>query len=165
MLTFRDIKQNYPVYILDRANMTVTNGKVVSGPVPRIDYTTGPNQYKSVIDMKIDVNGKVDEYKQIPEHSSIVDASNNLIIATEMELITREVEAIKTECERYIAEVPRREEQLKKASELLSEINPAFKEKRDIENRFSKIEERFGKIDDTVGRMEKALTDFINKMS
>lgn len=36
-MLFKDIKQNYPVYILDKAEMTFQQGKVTSVSLPRMN--------------------------------------------------------------------------------------------------------------------------------
>lgn len=38
MLQFRDIKQNSSVYILDKTNIAVKNGKITSASFPKMEF-------------------------------------------------------------------------------------------------------------------------------
>ena len=41
-MAFKDVKQNYSVYILNKQDITITDGKVVSVGFPHLDLSTKP---------------------------------------------------------------------------------------------------------------------------
>lgn len=41
-MAFKDVKQNYSVYILNKQDITITDGKVISVGFPHLDLNTKP---------------------------------------------------------------------------------------------------------------------------
>ena len=123
-MIFKDIKQNYPVYILDKQEVTLTQGKVTSVSFPHID--TNMPSYNSVsnpqmvVDVTIEANGKAATYT-IPESLSITYAGN-LILSTDKQSLINEVEALKNGAEQVLASVEHNKTIVEKASALLSEM-------------------------------------------
>lgn len=137
-MLFKDIKQNYPVYILDKQNVSFVQGKVTSISLPHMDNSNPMVMGKSVIDVTIDVEGKSATYA-IPENLSIVYAGE-IVLSTDRDGIMREVEAMKSSAEQAIKNVERQKMIVDKASSLLVELNPIYKEKQENEQRLSKME-------------------------
>lgn len=157
MLLFKDIKQNYPVYILDKQNIKLSNGKVTAVSFPRTNQSSLPPSNTlsmMVVDVTIDVDGKMATYT-IPENLCVTYAGN-LVLSTEKEGLVKEVEAMKAMAEQVINSVDRQKDILEKSSELLTELNPIFKEKQNTEKRFNKIE-------NDVSEMKTMLTSFIRE--
>ena len=42
LMAFKDVKQNYSVYILNKQDITITDGKVISVGFPHLDLNTKP---------------------------------------------------------------------------------------------------------------------------
>jgi hypothetical protein len=42
LMAFKDVKQNYSVYILNKQDITITDGKVISVGFPHLDLSTKP---------------------------------------------------------------------------------------------------------------------------
>lgn len=137
-MLFKDIKQNYPVYILDKQNVTFIQGKVTSISLPHIDNSNPMVIGKSVVDVTIEANGKGATYT-MPEDKSMVYAGS-LVLATDKESIVREVEAMKASAEQAIANVEKQKEIASRSTNLLTELNPIFKEKQENEKRMTKME-------------------------
>lgn len=164
-MQFKDIKQNFPVYILDKSSVELIKGKVTATAFPRPDSqnnfnlpngnygTVVPqlnqsNGQRMVIDLTIDAGGRSATYT-VSENAS-VNYAGNLVIATEQSLLVSEVEAIKNSAEQALA--PERLEQLKqsleKSTSLLSELNPAFKQQQEYDARFKNLEGSVGELKD-----------------
>lgn len=139
-MTFRDIQKNHPVYILDKENVEVRQGKVVE-TAPHIaaqsigTITSGTQPMR---DVTIDINGTVKAYT-IPEHLSVTYAGN-IVLATERGNLIAEVEKLRNEAETVLSSVERMTVQKQKSEELLAELNPAVREKQETEKRFKSIE-------------------------
>ena len=144
-MLFKDIKQNYPVFILDKQNVTFIQGKVTSVSLPHMDNSNPIVMGKSVIDVTIEADGKGATYT-MPEDKSMVYAGN-LVLSTDKDCIAREVEAMKTSAEQAIANVEKQKEIVEKSTVLLTELNPVFKEKQENEKRLSKMEQSIGKLE------------------
>ena len=166
MLQFKDIKQNYPVYMFDKQELTYVQGKVTSVTFPRFDMNASkmstpgqmpiPGQSQMVVDVTIEANDKTATYV-IPENLSLT-GSGNLIISTEKEILMKEIEAIKTSSEQALSSMDYHKKVIEKTTALLSELNPVYKKEKETE-------ERFNKIEDSVSRMEKMMTKFFEEFN
>lgn len=164
MLQFKDIKQNYPVFILNKQELTVTQGKVTAAAFPRLDLNpqkaaTSPTQM--VVDITIEANGKTATYT-IPEQLSVTYAGD-IVLSTESTGLVSEIEAMKASAEQALANVNRHKEVLAKASDLLASLNPAFKQKQETEKRFGQIESSIGEIKDILKAQQEAMANFIKE--
>lgn len=137
-MLFKDIKQNYPVYILNKQDVSFSQGKVTSVSLPHMDNSSPMVMGKSVIDVAIEVEGKSATYA-IPENLSIVYAGE-IVLSTDRDGIMREVEAMKSSAEQAIKNVERQKMIVEKTSSLLTELNPIYKEKQQNEQRLANME-------------------------
>ena len=151
-MMFKDIKQNYQVYILDKNTIEYKEGKVNSVSFPRMMMTQSGTQ--SVIDVTIESEGKTATYS-IPEHLSITYAGN-IVLSTTKENIAKEVEGIKNSAEQILESIDRQKEIIDKSTRLLTDLNPSFKEKKEVEDRFNRIET-------DVSEMKNMLSNFIKE--
>ena len=115
-MLFKDIKQNYPVYILDKQDLSVIQGKATSVSFPRMDMNPKIGKTEMVVDVTIEVNGKTGTYT-IPENLSVTYAGN-LVLSTDKQGLSGEIEAMKNNAEQILASVDRQKEILNKASSL-----------------------------------------------
>lgn len=148
-MTFKELKQGYPIYMLDKDKLEVKCGKVRENSFPRIDQMNGQRQM--VVDVSVECDGKTATYT-MPEDSCVVYA-NNLVISTHQQGLTTEVEKMKEEAERILASVDRQEKIVSVADDLLAQLNPTLKEKRETEQRFQKIEGRMNGVDDKLDKL------------
>lgn len=137
-MLFKDIKQNYPVFVLNKQDVTFSQGKVTSVSLPHMDNSNPMVMGKSVIDVAIEVAGKSATYA-IPENLSIVYAGE-IVLSTDRDGIMREVEAMKSSAEQAIKNVERQKMIVEKTSSLLTELNPIYKEKQQNEQRLANME-------------------------
>ena len=162
-MLFKDVKQNYPVYILNKQDLSLTQGKAAQVPFPRMEMNQKTGKTEMVIDITIEANGKTATYV-IPENLSVTYAGN-LILSTDKMSLASEIEAMKNTAEQVLASVDHQKEVLEKSSSLLAELNPVYKEKQETEKRFSAIEETVTGVKGSVDELKKMMSDFIKKMS
>lgn len=155
-MVFKDIKKDYPVYILDKNELTISQGTVLSIGFPRTDLLqrTGGSLPQTVVDVTIQ-NGDKSATYTIPENLSVTYAGD-IVLSTDKEGLTHEVEALKNQAEQILNSVDKQKQILEKSNELLSELNPIFKEKKETDMRFSKIEE-------SVREMKDMFSEFLTK--
>lgn len=154
-MIFKDIKQNYPVYILDKQELTISQGKVLSVGFPRTDLLQRPTAIpaQTVIDVTIE-NGDKQATYTIPENLSITYAGN-IVLSTDKDNLVREIEALKNQAEQILASVDKQKQILEKANTLLADLNPVYKEKKETDLRISKIES-------SISEMKDMFSKFIN---
>lgn len=161
-MLFKDIKQNYPVHILDKDNVSYIQGKVVSVSFPHMDNTNPMSMGKTVVDVVIDADGKSATYT-IPENMGIVYAGN-LVLSTDKDGIIREVEALKTSSEQYLKSVDKTRKVLEKSTSLLAELNPEIKAKQENELRLSNLENTMKDIQSDMKDFKEMMSGFIKEM-
>ncbi len=154
---FKDLKQGYPVYILDKDKLLLTEGKVANVGFPRMDINaTQPAMARGmVVDVTIEAGENTATYA-MPDDKDITFAGN-LILTTRKDLLSPEVEAVKNNAEKVLASVDELKEKLKQADALLAELNPVFKEKAENEKRFSSIESAIGGLNNSILSIEQML--------
>jgi len=163
MLFFRDLKQSYPVYLLDKVALTLTQGKVIAASLPHIDMNaptnpnisiSNPTALQMVVDITIEVDGKTLTYT-MPEASAVTYAGN-VVLATDKEGLLREVEAMKNVAEQVLSSVDKQREIVNKATALLADLNPTYKQQKETD-------ERFGKLESSVADIKDMLTRFVGE--
>lgn len=130
LMAFKDVKQNYSVYILNKQDITITDGKVISVGFPHLDLSTKPamGQSQMVVDVTIEANSKTATYS-IPENLSVTYAGD-VVLSTDKQGLMAEVEQMKNTAEKILESVPKQKEVVDKTTVLLSELNPVYKEKK-----------------------------------
>ena len=88
-MAFKDVKQNYSVYILNKQDITITDGKVISVGFPHLDLSTKPamGQSQMVVDVTIEANSKTATYS-IPENLSVTYAGD--VVLSELNPVYKE---------------------------------------------------------------------------
>lgn len=153
MILFKDVKQGYPIIILDKENFKLSFSKVISVGFSRYDSKTNQN----VIDIVLELDGKNANYV-IPDNLSVAYFNNmNTVLSTEREVIINEITSARNNAERILQSVPHQEEVLKKSEALLEELNPSIKKDRETEERFNKIESVLSELTQSMNSLVKEL--------
>lgn len=161
MLLFKDIKQNYPVYILNKQEISLTCGKATAVSFPRMEMNQKTGKTEMVVDVTVEADGKTATYT-IPENLSVTYAGN-IVLSTDKQGLTGEVEAMKNNAEQVIASVSHAQSIIDKAPSLLAELNPVYKEKQETEKRFGEIEKSISRMEDLMKQQQEMMSSFIKK--
>lgn len=159
-MTFKDIKENNLVYILDKNNLQVIKAKVKNSPIPKVDMNKpnlGLSNSSLVVDLDLEINGKVTQYT-IPESLEVTYTSTGLVLATESSKLIPEVEAMAKEAKDTLAKEAYFKKVLEKSSTLLAELNPQLKERQETDRRLNLLEDKLSQV---LTAVEK-LTDQLN---
>lgn len=154
-MQFKDIKQNYPVFILDKQELTVAQGRAVSVGFPRMEVNPKSGKSEMVVDITIEANGKTGNYA-IPENLSVTYAGN-IVLATDQQGLSNEIESLQNAATQFFASESYQRRVLEEAPKLLAELNPIYKEKQETEKRFSAIESSIGELKDMMQGFIKEL--------
>lgn len=153
-MTFKELKQGYSIFILDKDEMRVKNAKVVSVSAPHIDKQGFEMGVSLVVDVVLDVEGAVATYtfKEDTETGYV----KQTVITTDKSNVIREVEVIKSQSEEVLSQVDMHRDRLQKCNDILVEFNPAIKEKK-------AIDERFGKLESSMDELKTMLSGLLTK--
>lgn len=137
-MTYRDIKINDTIYILDKEKMVLQQGRVTA-TAPHVNNTYNTMAAGQIMrDIAIEVDGKNATYT-IPENLAVTFAGN-IVLATSQQGLSSEIERMKLEAEQALAMMEHHKMVIERSSGLLAELNPHVREKMENERRFKSIE-------------------------
>ena len=138
-MTFKDMKQGYPVYMLHKGDeMRVGTGKVVTATAPRFPQQYSGQALAMVVDVTIEEDGTNKTYT-MPADSSVVSAGKT-VLSVDREGILRDVEAMKAESEDVLASMEKHRIRVEGCEKILTEWNPVLAEKKKQEERIGSLE-------------------------
>lgn len=179
-MLFKDIKQNYPIYLLDKDNKCFIIGKVTGTTFPHApkdeqqqsfpggmpnyapqnynNYNNRNQAQRMVVDLTIEAGDRTATY-EVSENAS-VNYAGNLILATEKQLLVPEMEAMVNNANDFLATIDQRkadaEDTVKKMKAILAEVSPQFRQAQEYDQRFNKIE-------GSVNELKDLMTNFIKE--
>lgn len=161
-MQFKDIKQSQPVFILDKSEMAINQGKVINN-VYHVDSNN--NNYGSVFtqqsntiyrDVTIEIGGKSSVYV-IPELLETTKAGN-IVLSTSSEALIKEVNAICNDAKEKLANRDYYQMVVDKTPELLVTLNPALKKEQETETRLKAVEGSVQEVKDLVKTLVEKLS-------
>ena len=138
-MLFKDCQKGYPVFLLDRNEITATQGKIIDVSRPHFD-NQNPTTTQMVVDVTIEVDGKQMPPFVMSENAPIA-YTDKLILSTDRDSILREVEAVLARNEEELSMVDVRKQTVEKCKQIIEDWNPEAKERRQTNERMTKIED------------------------
>ena len=145
-MNFKDLKQGYPLFILDRSDMTTKTLKVSNVSIPHVDPKIG-GPASLVVDVTTDEGTS---FVMVADTETAY--TNGKVITTDMQHILHEVGAMKATAEQALREVEQHKQTVCKCDQVLAELDPAAKDKQLTEARFTKLEQG---MDAIMGMLQK----------
>lgn len=151
-MTFRDIRTNSNVHLLDKGTMQYEEVKVDAVGMPH--FATPQVGQTAPTGQVVDVTIKGIPYVVACDNS--IAYSDKVVFATDKQLLLPEVKRLKTEAENILASVDRAKDTVSKCDTLLCELDTAFKEKQESDKRMGAMENKINTLSDM-------LSNFINE--
>ena len=148
-MNFKDIKQGYPIYILDRKVLSAKTVNVREVSLPHIDAKIG-GPTNLVVDILTE-----DGQPYVMMADTEVAYPDGMVISTKVEHILRELTSMRNTAQQALDRVDKERQTVERCNNLLAELDPAQREKQQTEQRFSKIEQ----MQQQMFEMLKKLTD------
>ena len=150
-MTFKELKEQSPIYVLDKSLVTVTQGKV-TGIKPG---KTNPQVLGGfILEVTIEYNG-VTQVFAIPDHLSITYTGNNLILSVDQKGLIPELDKIISDNENIVNNLEGIKAGIIKAKNLKMELDPSYKEKQQTEERLTRLEGSITEIKDMLQQLIK----------
>lgn len=152
-MTFKDLKEQSIIYVLDKNQVTVYNGKVISVKPGK----TNPAVLGSagfIMDFTIEYNG-ITQVFAIPDHLSVTYTGNNLILSVDQPSLIPELDKIIRDNENIVNNLESIKSGITKAKNLKMDLDPSYREKQQTEKRFSQIESSISEIKDMLQQLIK----------
>jgi len=163
-MTFNELRNSFPVHILDKNEMHYIQGKVINKGNPRPNtQVPAPNQtnlfqlpqLQTVVDVTIEADGKTSTYVADSNASAVM--AGNILIALDKQDIIRELKAINAECDEYLANVGKKKEAKDKCTKLIGELDTDFKEKQAMETEIQNLKNAQKEQGDKLDKILKLL--------
>lgn len=165
-MTFKDIKPNNTVFILDKNNLKVIPAKVINTSQPKIDMSK-PNSCMSgttlIVDIDLNIEGKTVSYS-IPENLEITYTNTGLVLAIDPNKLVNEVNSLLREAKDQLAKKEYYEEVIKKTPDLMAELNPQLKEKQETDRRLNTMESSISTMQSDISKMTSLVEKLANQL-
>ena len=165
-MTFKDIKQNNTVFILDKNNLKVISAKVINASQPKVDMSK-PNSCMSgttlIVDIDLNIEGKTVSYS-IPENLEITYTNTGLVLAIDPNKLVNEVNSLHREAKDQLAKKEYYDEVIKKTPDLMAELNPQLKEKQETDRRLNLMESSISNMQSDISKMTSLVEKLANQL-
>ena len=156
-MAFQNLRNNHQLYILHKdAIPTLEVGKIVNISVPVPKYGNNSMYNDFVLDLTVDVDGKVTNFQKIPANGEIADFGNNIVIATNKNAMNSEVLSMKQRSLDIINSIEQHQGIIKGCDEILQILNPEIAEKQRQEQENKALREE-------INSLKEMFSEFINQ--
>ena len=142
-MLLKDCQKGYPIFILNRNEITACQGKIIDVSRPHFD-SRNPSSTSMVIDVTVEIDGKQTSF--VMSESSSIAYTDNLVLSCDRNDIMHEVEAICSRNEEELKQTEVRRQTVQKCKTILEDWNPAIKQQRESEERMTKMEKAMGQL-------------------
>lgn len=148
---FSALQQNSLVYILDKTDGTKFKvGKVESISAPQTNYNLGT----SYINIKVNVDGNIHEYNQIPSNLESVSYNNNRITLSETKQgLQSEVETILQNSRQIVDNIDTYKQNIVECENILKQLNPQFAKDKERDERLTALEDKFSGVESKIDKL------------
>lgn len=156
---FSTLGQNSLFYILDKNNKPVLKiGKVTEAKINPQFYGLTNQE----MDIKVDVNGEIYEFKKIPTNMSILSPSAGIVISDNAEDMTREFEGTVKTSKQALESIDYHKAVIESQDEIFAKLNPKYAKEKEQENKLNNLESRVGNMEHGINDIKAMLSQMMN---
>lgn len=161
---FSALNQGSLVYILDKTNqLKYKVGEVVGISQPKFNtnanFTNPQNNTQTFVDIKIKIDGVLNEFNAIPSNYSLVTYNNGSIIISETKQgLQTEVEAILQNSKQILNNIDVYKNNIVECENILKDLNPQFAKDKERDDQINSLANK-------VSDMQSALDKIVNMLS
>ncbi len=144
-MLFKDLKQGNPIYIFNRNNGLVKEGKVSSVGLP---HTKAQMSFATFINISVNIDNEILNYEvKDTAESAYVD---NLMLTPNTSTIVTEARIIKQQSQEILDSIDNHEKIKNNCEQVLMQYDKTYKEQKNNEERLRKLEQSVDYIQKTV---------------
>lgn len=150
---FSALSQGSPVYILDKTSSPEYKvGEILGVSFPKMNpYGVGP---QNNVDLKIKIDGDIQEFNSIPSINSIVSYNGGKIVISETKQgIQNEVESILQNSKQILNNIDTYKQNIVDCENILKQLNPQFAIDKERDERLSNLENRFDGVESKLDKI------------
>ncbi len=147
---FSALSQGSSVYLLDKTSSPkFSRGEIIGVSQPKFS-----NFNQTTVDLKVKVNGEIQEFNNIPSINSYTTYNNGKVIISETKQgIQNEVESILQHSQSIINNIDLYKQNVVDCEEILKELNPVFAKDKERDERLFNLESRFDGVESKLDKI------------
>lgn len=165
-MLFKELKQGYPLYVLNVNTMEVGTGTVTFVGQPHVTNDKkkiAKGQLQMVIDVTANFGNTSQTIELTDSLSQTMSDDGALLITPNQADIANGMRMIKARCEEYIRNENHYRELIKKCDEQLPNFDPLYKQTMASEARFSEMQSTIDKQSKDIAEMKDMIQKLLKK--
>ena len=161
---FSTLRQNSPIYILDKKGSPVLKKGVIESVSPQRSRTGSfyGQPMDMIVDIRVNIDGTSQEFKNIPANLSIAN-DGNIVISETKEAMSTEVDSMLSISKQILESVDYHKDVIEKCEQILKDLNPQFAKDKFQEEKINSLESRIGGVENTLGDIKDMLSKVLDK--
>ena len=161
---FSTLRQNSPIYILDKKGSPVLKKGIIETVSPQRSRTGSfyGQPMDMIVDIRVNIDGTSQEFKNIPANLSIAN-DGNIVISETKEAMSTEVDSMLSISKQILESVDYHKDVIEKCEQILKDLNPQFAKDKLQEEKINSLESRIGGVENTLGDIKDMLSKVLNK--
>lgn len=166
---FQNLRQGGMIYLLHKNVPSIEMGEVVSVGIPTPMYgsnysTSGFVPQKMVVDVKLNVGGKLVDLQKLPADMVIADfGADGMVVSETREAVLSEIESLKTASQKVIDSIDYHNGVIEKCSALIEDLNPTAKKEAERNREFDSLKREVSDLRGDMGEIKDLLAKFAKK--
>lgn len=163
-MTFKELKQGFPLYVLNVNTMEVGTGTVTYVGQPHVTQDKqklAKGQIQMVIDVTANFGNQSQTIELADSLSSTMSNDGQLLITPNQSDVANGMRMIKARCEEYIRNEQHYKELIVKCDEQLPNFDPLYKQSMASEARFSEMQSTIDRQSKDIAEMKKMLSELV----
>lgn len=161
---FSTLRQNSPIYVLDKKDSPVLKKGIIETVSPQRSRTGSfyGQPMDMIVDIRVNIDGTSQEFKNIPANLSIAN-DGNIVISETKEAMSTEVDSMLSISKQILESVDYHKGVIEKCEQILKDLNPQFAKDKLQEEKINSLESRIGGVENTLGDIKDMLSKVLNK--
>ena len=161
---FSTLRQNSPIYVLDKKDFPVLKKGIIETVSPQRSRTGSfyGQPMDMIVDIRVNIDGTSQEFKNIPANLSIVN-DGNIVISETKEAMSTEVDSMLSISKQILESVDYHKDVIEKCEQILKDLNPQFAKDKLQEEKINSLESRIGGVENTLGDIKDMLSKVLDK--
>jgi len=161
---FSTLRQNSPIYVLDKKDSPVLKKGIIETVSPQRSRTGSfyGQPMDMIVDIRVNIDGTSQEFKNIPANLSIAN-DGNIVISETKEAMSTEVDSMLSISKQILESVDYHKDVIEKCEQILKDLNPQFAKDKFQEEKINSLESRIGGVENTLGDIKDMLSKVLDK--